>query len=188
MQWEKLSVPFRVDVDVENIVLARMRDQVLGQRGFNAFNLVAAAGYFIQKKINLDEALSWSQRAALTRSWQTLSTLSSAYTALNKMQQADSAMNEALTFANANQYLNYDRSLITAKRLDRALEVANGAQKKFGDVYSVNTTYVYYYSAKGDYKKALDYANKALAQAPNDAAKTTMNAHITRLKEGKDVN
>jgi len=188
LQWEKLSIPFRVDVDVDNIVLARMRDQVTGQRGFNAFNLVAAANYFINKKINLDDALAWAQRGALTKSWATLSTLGNAYTAMNKFKEADSTMNEALVFANANQYVNYSRSLITAKRLERAQEVFDAAQKKFGDTYAVNSGYMSLYSAKGDYKKALDYANKALVQAPNDAAKTALNGNIAKLKEGKDIN
>src|SRR6186997_2827718 len=75
LQWEKLSIPFRVDVDVDNIVLARMRDQVAGQRGFNPFLLASAANYFINKNINLDEVLGWAQRAALTKSFFTLSTL-----------------------------------------------------------------------------------------------------------------
>src|ERR1044071_10226515 len=43
LQWEKLSIPFRVDVDVDNIVLARMREQVTGQRGFNPLLLTSAA-------------------------------------------------------------------------------------------------------------------------------------------------
>src|SRR6185503_746790 len=133
LQWEKLSIPFRIDVDVDNLVLARMRDQVTGQRGFNAFNLTAAANYFINKKINLDDALAWAQRAALTKSWATLNTLGNAYTALNRLREADSTMNEALVFANINQYANYNRTLITAKRLDRAFEVLNKAQKTFGD-------------------------------------------------------
>jgi tetratricopeptide (TPR) repeat protein len=188
LQWEKLSIPFRVDVDVDNIVLARMRDQVTGQRGFNAFNLTAAANYFLNKNIDLEDALAWSQRAALTKSFATLNTLGTAYTKLNRLKEADSTMNEALVFANVNQYMNYARALINAKRLDRALEIYNAAQKKFGDSYAVNNGFMSYYSAKADYKKALDYANKALAQAPNDAAKNAMNGNIAKLKEGKDVN
>src|SRR5262245_45285090 len=153
LQWEKLSIPFRVDVDVDNIVLARMRDQVTGQRGFNAFNLTAAANYFLNKNINLDDALAWSQRAALTKTFATLNTLGTAYTKLNRLKEADSTMNEALVFANVNQYMNYARSLITAKRLDRWLEVLNATQKKNGDVLMVNVGYMSYYSAKSDFKK-----------------------------------
>src|SRR6188768_3560833 len=187
LQWEKLSIPFKVDVDVENIVLARMREQVAGQRGFNPLLLTAAANYFINKNINLEEALAWSQRAALTKSFQTLNTLGTAYTKLNKLKEADSTMNETLVFANPGQWLAYGRSLIAAKRLDSALEVFNASQKKNGDVLQVNGGFMSYYSAKGDFKKALEYANKALTQAP-ESQKATINAMIANLKEGKDIN
>ncbi len=188
MQWEKLSVPFKVEVDVENIILARLREQVTSQRGFNAFNMQAAANYFLNKNINLEEALGWAQRAAQTKTFSTLNTLGTAYTKLNRLQQADSTMNEALVFANTNQYLGLGRGLIQSKRLDRALEIFNANQKKFGDVYAVSAGFMSYYSAKGDFAKALDYAGKALAQAPNDATKTTINGFIAKLKEGKDIN
>ena len=188
LQWEKLSIPFRVDVDVENIVLARMREQVIGQRGFTPLNLTAAANYFINKNINLEDALAWSQRASSFKSFATLNTLGNAYTKLNRLKEADSTMNEALVFANAAQFSNYGRTLVTAKRLDRWLEVLTATQKKNGNDFMVNSGFMSYYSAKGDYKKALDYANKALAQAPNDAAKTAMNANIAKLKDGKDIN
>jgi hypothetical protein len=45
-----------------------------------------------------------------------------------------------------------------------------------------------YYSAKKDFTKALEFANKALAQAPNDAVKNTIGGNIAKLKEGKDIN
>jgi len=188
MQWEKLSVPFKVEIDVENIVLARLREQVTGQRGFNAFNMLAAAQYCMGKNINLDEALAWSKRAAGTKTFSTLNNLGTNYTKLNMLVQADSTMNEALVFANPNQFMGYGRSLIPLKRLDRALEIFNANQKKNGDVYAVNAGLMSYYSAKGDFKKATEYADKALAQAPNEGTKNIINGNITKLKEGKDIN
>ena len=188
LQWEKLSIPFRVDVDVDNIVIARLREQVTGQRGFNPLNLQAAAQYCLNKNINLEEALAWSQRAANLKSFTTLNNLGTAYTKLNRIQQADSTMNEALLFANPNQYMGYGRSLIAAKRPDKALEIFTANEKKNGDVYAVNAGFMSFYSAKGDYNKALEYANKALAQASNDATKTIIKGNIAKLKEGKDIN
>ncbi|HEX7846886.1 MAG TPA: DUF2911 domain-containing protein [Chitinophagaceae bacterium] len=188
LQWEKLSIPFRVDVDVDNIVIAKLREEVTSQKGFNAFNMLAAANFCLNKNINLEEALAWAQRAALTKTFATLNALGTAYTKNNKLQQADSTMNEALAFANVNQYLGYGRSLITAKRLDRAHEIFTANQKKNGDVYAVNAGFMSYYSAKGDFKKALEHAGKALAQAPNEATKTAITANIAKLKEGKDIN
>ena len=187
LQWEKLSIPFKVDVDVENIVLARMKEQVTGQRGFNALNLQAAVNYFSNKGIYLDEAVGWAIRGANFKSFATLNALSSVYAKMNKIKESDSVLNEALMYATPTQSLNAGRSLITVKRLDKALEVFNGNQKKNGDVFQVNAGFMSYYSAKADFKKALDYANKALAQAP-DAAKPAINANIAKLKEGKDIN
>ena len=187
LQWENLSFPFKVDVDVDNIVIAKLRDEVTSQKGFNQLNLVAAANYCLNKNINLEEALAWTQRASGLKSFGTLSTLSTAYIKNNKLQQADSSMNEALLFANPNQYMGSGRGMIAAKRLDRALEIFNANQKKNGDVYTVNAGFMSYYSAKGDFKKALEYAEKALAQAP-EPQKTAINGNIAKLKEGKDIN
>jgi len=188
MQWDKLSVPFKVEVDVDNIVLERMREQVNSQRGFNAFNMLAAANYFINKNIYLDEALAWSQRAAGTKTFATLNALGNAYTKLNRLREADSVMTEAILLANVNQYMVYGRSLIAAKRTDKAMDVFTAAEKKFGNVYAVNSGYMSGYSAKGDYTKALEYAQKALAQAPNENTKNLINGNIAKLKEGKDIN
>ena len=64
MLWEKLMIPFKVEVDVDNIVINRLREQVTSQKGFNQLNLVAAANYCLNKNINLEEALGWAQRAS----------------------------------------------------------------------------------------------------------------------------
>lgn len=188
LQWEKISIPFKVEADVDNIVIATLREQVTGQKGFNAFNMLAAAQFCLNKNINLEEALLWSQRAALTKSFATLNNLGNAYTKLNRLQQADSTMNEALTYANPNQYMGYGRSLITNKRIDKAMEVFSANQKKNGDVYAVNAGFMSLYSAKGDFKKAVEYASKALAQAPSDGVKNIITGYIEKLKEGKDIN
>ena len=192
MQWEKLSVPFKVDVDVENIVIARLRDQITSQKGFNSTNMLQAAQYCLNKNINLEEALAWSIRAINgfqgQKSFITLRNLGTAYEKLNRLQQADSTMDEALLIATANQYTAYGRQLITQKRADRAMDVFKASEKRYGDMYGVNNGLMSGYSAKGDFKSAIKHAEKALAQAPNDAAKTQLNGFIAKLKEGKDIN
>jgi hypothetical protein len=44
------------------------------------------------------------------------------------------------------------------------------------------------YSANGDYKNALKYANLAAPLAPGQQAKTQVEMMIQKLKDGKDVN
>jgi hypothetical protein len=192
MQWEKLSVPFKVDVDVDNIVLARLRDELTSRKGFTPALLLTAAQYCFNKNINLDEALVWSKRAIDGQGGQktfiTLRNLATAYEKLNRISEADSTMSEALLIATANQYTTYARQLITQKRAYKALEVLNASKKRYGDIYMVNLGLMMAYSAKADYKTALKFADKAMAQAANDAAKKQLEGNIIKLKEGKDIN
>jgi hypothetical protein len=192
MQWEKVSVPFKVDVDVDNIVLARLREELTSRKGFTPALILTATQYCFNKNINLDEALVWSKRAIDGQGGQktfiTLRNLATAYEKLNRIPEADSTMTEALTIATANQYTAYGRILITQKRLEKAMEVFTASQKRYGDVFGVNSGLMNGWSAKGDFKKAIAHAEKAIAQAPNDAAKKQLEGNIAKLKEGKDIN
>jgi tetratricopeptide (TPR) repeat protein len=192
MQWEKISVPFKVEVDVDNIVLARLREQTTSVKNFNSTNMMQASSWCFNKNINLEEALNWAQRAVTgfqgQRSYVSLRNLAVGYEKLNRLPAADSVMNDALTLANVNQYTSYARLLIAAKRADRALEVMQASQKKNGDVFSVNNGLMYAYSSKLDFKNALKFAEKAMAQAPNEQIKKAVEGFITKIKEGKDIN
>ncbi len=192
MQWEKMLVPFRVDVDVDNIVFNRIQEQLIGAKGFVSGNLVQISQYYFNKNEHLEEALAWARKAVTGEpfgqsNFITISTLATAYEKLNRLQQADSVMNIALPLTTVGQHIAYGRQLLAQKRNDRALEVVLGAQKRFGDVYAVNNALSYVYSAKADYVKALEYANKALAQA-SPQVKTIVTANIEKLKAGKDIN
>ena len=193
MQWEKLSVPFKVEVDVDSIVLARMRSEFTGVKSFISANKLQASQYCFDKGINMEEALTWAQSAVTGRpfgqsGFDAYTNLANGHEKLNHLSQADSVMNEGLSIANINQYINYGRRLITKERNDRALEVMLGAQKKFGDVYAVNNALAYAYSAKGDYTKALLFANKALAQTNSSQVKAVVTKNIERLKAKQDIN
>jgi len=192
MQWEKLSVPFKIEVDVDNIVIARLRQQVTSQKGFNSNNMLQAAQYCLNKNINLEEALAWSIRAINgfqgQKSFITLRNLATAYEKLNRIPQADSTMDEALLIATANQYTAYSRQLIGQKRTDKAMEVLKASEKRYGDMFGVNNGLMSGYSAKGDFKNAIKYAEKALVQAPNENTKKQIEGFLVKLKEGKDIN
>mgnify|MGYP001608063562 CR=1 FL=1 len=193
MQWEKLSVPFKVEVDVYPIVLARFREELTSAKGFASANLLQASMYCFDNNINLEEALSWAKRSVTGQpfaqsGFEVYKNLANGFEKTNRLSLADSVMNEGLAIANINQYISYGRKLITQMRKERALDIMLAAKAKFGDVYAVNNGLSYAYSAKSDYAKALEYANKALFQAPAPQLKTSINANIEKLKAGKDIN
>ncbi len=192
MQWERVSVPFKITVDVDNIVINTLRKEMMSRKGFVPALELQAAQYCLNKNINLEEALKWSRNAitgvAGQKTFITLRNLATAYEKLNRIPEADSTMDEALLIATANQYTAYGRQLITQKRADKALEVFKASEKRYGDMYGVNNGLMSGYSAKGDFKNALKYAEKAKAQAPTEAAKKVVEDQIAKLKEGKDIN
>ena len=192
MQWEKLSVPFKISVDVDNIVINSLRKEMTSRKSFTPALELQAAQYCLNKNINLEEALRWSKNAidgpGGQKTFITLRNLATAYEKLNRIPEADSTMNEALLIATANQYTAYGRQLITQKRADKALEILKASQKRYGDIWGVNNGLMSGYSAKSDFKNALKYASKAMLQAPNDAAKKILEGQITKLNEGKDIN
>lgn len=192
MQWEFVSVPFRIDVDVDNIVIKSLRKEMISRKSFVPALELQAAQYCLNKNINLEEALAWSKNAITgpggQKTFITLRNLATAYEKLNRINEADSVMTEALTIATANQYTAYGRQLITAKRADKAMEVLKASEKRYGNVFGVNNGLMSGYSAKGDFKNAIKYAEKAKALATEEAVKKTLDEQIAKLKEGKDIN
>jgi Protein of unknown function (DUF2911) len=191
MFWEKWMIPFKVEVDVDNIVVAGLRSQVKSNKGFNGILLLQAAQYCVNKGVNLEEALGWAQRASGSIQGQNFAgmrAVAAIYEKLNKLKEADSVMVGALAVATAQQYAGYGRALTAQKRFDKAMETFTAAQKKHGDVFALNNGMMFMYSAKGEFAAAIQSAEKAKAQAPSDAAKKTLEAQIERLKKNQDIN
>ncbi len=192
MQWEKLSVPFRVEVDVDNIVITRLREQTTSQKNFNSTNMIQASSFCFNKNINLEEALSWAQRAVTgfngQKSYVSLRNLAIGYEKLNRLPQTDSVMTEALSMATVNQFVGYGLALITQKRNDKSVEILQAAKTKFGDGFAVNNALMFAYSAKGDFASAIKAAEKAMTQVTNDVAKKALEGQLIKLKERKDIN
>lgn len=192
LSWEKRSVPFSVEVDVENLVLDRIRAEFTGVKGFISANKLQASRYCFNKNIHLEEALMWAQSAVTGKpfgqsGFDAYENLASGYEKLNRAPQADSVMQEGLAIANVTQFTGYGRKLIAKKRPAQALEIMRAAQKKFGNIYPVNNGLCYAYSALGNYTQALLHAQQALVQAPAPAI-PKVKENINKLQVGIDIN
>jgi tetratricopeptide (TPR) repeat protein len=86
-----------------------------------------------------------------------------------------------------NDLHTYGRSLIALKKPKEALEIFKMNYDKNPNQVTTLIGLVRGYSANGDYKTALEYANKAMpiVDAQN---KTNLETMIDKLKQGKDVN
>ena len=193
LQWEKLIIPFKVEVDVVGTQLASFRKELRSEKGFNWEAWDQAAAFCAQHKTNLDEALRWTDTATSvnfggSQSFQAFSTRAAVLDSLGRTTDADAAMKKALPYGSVNELYFYARGLTRAKKGKEALEIFKINYDKHPDEFLTNAGMARGYSAVGDYKKALTYALKAQAQAPAGPNKTNLDTIVKKLQEGKDIN
>ena len=193
--WEKLMIPFKVEVDLNKLQLESFRRELRGERSFSPGwqSYQQAARYTGDKNIDLDEGLKWADQAISDQfvgeaNFVTLSTKADILRKLGRNNEADTIMKKALPLGNMLQVHQYGRNLLAQKKSQEALEVFKLNNQKNPNQFTTLMGLTRGYSASGDYKNALKYANLALPLAPGQQAKTQVETMIQKLKEGKDVN
>jgi len=193
LQWEKLIIPFKIDVDVVNTQLVSFRKELRSEKGFTWEAWDQAAAFCAQHKANLDEALLWADTATSvnfggSQSFQALSTKAAVLDSLGRNPEATDVMKKALPYGSLNELYFYARGLTRAKKGKEAFEVFKINYDKHPDEFLTNAGMARGYSAIGDYKKALPFAQKAKTQATGTANINTLDKMVKDLQDGKDVN
>jgi tetratricopeptide (TPR) repeat protein len=190
LDWERWSFPIHVEVDLKNTVLQSIREQMSGAIGFDPASLEAAAQWCVDNDINYEEALNWINSATNPQlggrnTFAALSTKSKILKKMGKDKEATDMMNTAIENATVLELHGYGRQLLNEKKLPEALAVFQKNYDKNKGAWPTNGGLMRVYSAMGDYKKALEYAKVAYAQAPDDQNKKFLEGAIKTLGEGK---
>lgn len=193
LQWEDLAVPFNMKVDnVNEIYVTKLRQELTGAGGFNPQAYDAAAQFCVQAGTHLEDALNWADLAikmpnAGQTNFDTLNTKALVLSKMSRDAEAQTIMQTAVHHptATSTQIHQYGRQLLGAKKNREALEVFKLNAERNGDAWPVNVGLARAYMALGDYKKAAEYAQKAVAQAPDPVNKKNLEAMAQRLAEGK---
>lgn len=193
LMWEKLKIPFKVEVDYINTQMESFRRELRSSDGFSPDAWVEAVNFAVDHNTNLDEALQWSDYAINGRfvgqkTFKTLSARASVLNKLNRSSEADALMKEAMPMATMQELHNYGRQLLRQGKNKEALDAFTMNAQKYPNVFTTNMGLTRGYSANGDYKNALKYAKAALSQAPDNANRQAIEGYIKTLGEGKDIN
>lgn len=194
LSWEKLSIPFKVEVDYLKQQFDAFVAEAQNPRGFTSQGLNIAASWSLQNNYELQKGLEWATLATSAgfpgdpTSFTALATKAAILDKLNRTDEAAAVVKTALPFGNVNQLQQYGRQLLTAKKPKAALEIFEFNYNKNPNQFTTLVGMARGLSANGEYSKALNFANKALPLAPNDANKQAVQAMITKLKAGEDIN
>jgi hypothetical protein len=193
LEWEKLTIPFKVEVDLIATQLASFRNELRSNKGFMWESWQQAAQWCVDNNTNLDEALLWSDTATSVnfggdRDFRAWSTKAQVLDKLGKTTEADTVMKHALPYASMVEVHQYGRQLLTQKKNKEAMEVFKMNYDKNPNQFTTLMGLTRGYAANGDNKNALKYANMALPLAPDAQNKSNVENIIQKLKDGKDIN
>ncbi|MFM9911652.1 MAG: DUF2911 domain-containing protein [Chitinophagaceae bacterium] len=193
LAWEKLSIPFTIEVDYIQTQLESFRKELRSEKGFIWEGWQQAAQWCLQQNINLEQALLWADTASGStfggdKEFQTHATKAQILEKLGRADEALLLMKKAIPLGNMLDIHQYGRQLLLAKKTKEALEVFKLNAQKYPKEFTTMMGMVRGLSANGDYKSALKFAQQALPLAPDANNKTNVDGMIKKLQEGKDVN
>jgi tetratricopeptide (TPR) repeat protein len=191
--WEKVMIPFKVETNYIKDQVASFQNELRTERGFYWLAWDQAAQWALQHNTNLEQALQWADSASGqsfggAAMFAPKATKAQILQKLGRGAEATALMKEALPLANMQEIHNYGRSLLAQKKGAEALEVFQMNYKKNPNQFTTLMGLTRGYSATGDYKAALKYAQTALPLAPNGPNKSAVEGMIEKLKKGQDVN
>jgi hypothetical protein len=189
LRWDKVAVPFKVAVNVNDLVTASIHRQIHGLNQYYWEGWDDAAGYFLANKINLDEALKdEDQSIQAEERFDNLLNKSKILDAMGRKDDATAARNKALEKGSAVQLYVYGRQLQGEKKQDEAFALYRSNAKKFPDYWTSHVGLARVYSGQGEYDKAVKEMQAALTSVPDDANKSRIENYVKRLQSKDDIN
>ena len=188
LRWEKIAVPFKVEVNTNEIVAANLHNQLRGLAQYTFEGWDDAANYFLQNKINLEEALKYSDRSIqVEERFDNLMTKASILEALNRPQEAAAIRARAMPLGSVVQLHTYGRQLQQQGKQEQAFEVYRANIKKYPGHWAAHNEMARMACAEGKFDDAAKHMKLSVAAAP-DPFKPALEALLKRLEAKEDIN
>jgi tetratricopeptide (TPR) repeat protein len=189
MQWEDLAVGWTVSVpNVNELLVSALKKDLQREAGFSWQGYQAAVNFCLQQKTHLDQALIWADAAISipgigVKNFSTMMTKSQVLTALKREDEAQAVLKAAVELPTTGplEIHTAGRMLLAAGKAQEALKVFRLNQQRNGNVWPVNVGMARGLAANGDKAAALEYAKKALAQAPDEVNKSGLTQMVKEL-------
>ena len=188
LEWEKLAAPFKVSVDVHEVVQASLKKQLRSLAQYTWMSGDDAANYLLAEKIALDQALAYANASIQNEDrFENELTKSKVLAALNRKDEAAAAQKKALDIANPLQTHLYARQLQSEKRSEEAFAIFRENAQKHPDQWFVHSGLARMYCAQGKFDDAVKEMKLAMAAAP-DNQKSYLDGLVKQLEAKQDIN
>ena len=183
LRWEKLAVPFPVEVDYKRVVVDSLRQQLRGLGRFFWQPWMQAAAWCAGNDVNLAEAAEWAQNSiAINENFNNLRLKATLLEKQGDATNAASLRKRAFEIATEPDMNAYGYQLLGEGKVDSAIVVFQKNVKDYPKSWNVYDSLGEAYATKGDKKKAREQYNKALAMTKNPAQQERITGILAGLK------
>lgn len=183
LHWEKLAVPFTVEVDPKRVVADSLRQQLRGLGRFFWQPWLQAAAWCAANDTNLEEAAEWAQNSiAINENFNNLRVKA---TLLEKMGDATNAAQlrlRSLEVAGEPDINAYGYQLLAAGKVDSAIVVFQKNVKDHPKSWNTYDSLGEAYAIKGDKRRAAEQYDKARALTKDPAQQRRIAGVLAGLK------
>jgi tetratricopeptide (TPR) repeat protein len=195
LQWEELAIGWDIKVPNGNeLYMTKLRQELRGGAGFDWRGWDSAAQFTLQANANLEEGLQWSDMAigkpnTGVENFNTLSTHYALLDRLKRTEEAKKALDKMVHAPGASpvEIHGFARQMQTQGRNDIAIIVFKANGERFPNAWPVNVGLGRAVALEGDNKRALEYFQKAAAQAPDELNRKNLQGFIKTLSEGGSI-
>lgn len=169
LSWEKLKVPFKIEIDLHKQMLDEMALQLTGIPGFFWQGWNQAANYCYVNGVDLEQGLIWVNRSIdINKNVTNTFTKALLLDALGKKDAATMLKQEAFIGASEADVNTLGYQLLNGGKIDEAIFVFKKNTEMYSDSWNVWDSLAEGYLNKGDKQLAIEYYTKALGMAPED--------------------
>lgn len=188
MRWDKVAVPFKVEVNTSQLVEESLKNQLRGRAQYEWQAQEEAAEYLADNKLNPEEALNYANKSiGLEDRFENEMTKARLLDTLNRKDEATAARNKAVDMGTALQIHSYGRQLQIAGKQDQAFDMFRSNIKKYPDNWAVHSEIARMACAKGDFDTATKEMKIAASNAPAQF-KPAFDGLVKRLEAKEDIN
>lgn len=182
LRWEKLRVPFTVEVDTPAVVVTSLRRELRDLPRFSWQGWNQAAAYSMRNKVNLDEALTWADRSiAMQENFNNLRTKAGILEAKGDAAAAGALRDKAMKMATEADINAYGYQLLGAGKTDEAIEMFRKNVKDHPASWNAYDSLGEAYQKKGDKKLAVENYRKAQGMTKDPEQKKRIDGILKKM-------
>ncbi len=188
MRWEKVAVPFKVEVNTPEITEKSLRNQLRARAQFEWSPWTEAANYLLDNQLSAEEALKYADTSIGNEDrFENEITKSRALTVLGRKDEALAARAKAIGMGTQLQVQVFARGLQADGRQDEAMELFRVNIKKDPNSWVGHNEAARVAVAQGDFETAIKEMKLAVPVAPKNLKAAHMDL-VRRLQNHEDIN